>query len=162
MPPSFLSIRPALATIATLSLAGVALALFSQHALGMLPCAWCVLQRLIFIVIGVLAIMGLLIPSLVFKRVMLIEIVLASLAGIAAAWYQKSVAALSFSCDQTLADRIIVNSGLDANLPWLFGIYASCMDAAVSLLGLDYAIWSLLLFALLGVSAIAALIINRR
>jgi disulfide bond formation protein DsbB len=162
MPPSFLSIRPALATIATLSLAGVALALFSQHALGMLPCAWCVLQRLIFIVIGVLAIMGLLIPSLVFKRVMLIEIVLGSLAGIAAAWYQKSVAALSFSCDQTLADRIIVNSGLDANLPWLFGIYASCMDAAVSLLGLDYAIWSLLLFAVLGVSAIAALIINRR
>jgi disulfide bond formation protein DsbB len=162
MPPSFLSIRPALASIAALSFSGVAIALFSQHALGMLPCAWCVLQRLIFMVIGVLAVMGLLIPSIVFKRVMLIEIALASLAGIAAAWHQKSVAALSFSCDQTLADRIIVNSGLDANLPWLFGIYASCMDAAVSLLGLDYAIWSLLLFVVLGVGAISALTINRR
>lgn len=56
-----------------------------------------------------------------------------------------------FSCDQTFADRFMTGTGLESAAPALFGIYATCMDAAVEVLGVEYAIWSLMLFALLGV-----------
>ena len=62
-----------------------------------------------------------------------------------AAWYQYSVAAKMLSCDQTFADRFMTGIGLDGGVPWLFGIYATCMDAMVSVLGIEYALWSLAL-----------------
>ena len=71
---------------------------------------------------------------------------LLGLAGVVAAWYQYSVAAKMLSCDQTFADRFMSGAGLDAAVPWLFGIYATCMDAVVSVLGVEYALWSLALF----------------
>ncbi|MCD8505146.1 MAG: disulfide bond formation protein B [Burkholderiaceae bacterium] len=129
----------------------------SQHLLGMLPCAWCIFQRLLFILIAVVAFLGAMVDHRVVRRTALIITLLLSVAGIAAAWHQWTVAAESFSCDQTLADRIVVGSGLDAALPWLFGIYATCMDAAVSVLGLDFAVWSLLLYAVFAVASLVAL-----
>lgn len=48
----------------------------------------------------------------------------------------------------------MVASGLDAGLPWLFGIYATCADARVNLLGMEYALWSLGLFVLVGIAAL--------
>jgi len=47
--------RPLFLAAAALSVGVVAAALVTQHALGMLPCPWCVLQRLIFVVIGLVA-----------------------------------------------------------------------------------------------------------
>ena len=46
--------------------------------------------------------------------------------------------------------------GLDGSVPWLFGIYATCMDAVVPVLGIEYALWSLALFVILLVMALAA------
>jgi disulfide bond formation protein DsbB len=83
---------------------------------------------------------------------------LLSIAGVAAAWFQYTVAAHMFSCDQTFADKFMVKSGLDSGLPWLFGIFASCMDARVNLLGIEYALWSLGLFVICAVLALAALL----
>ena len=51
----------------------------------------------------------------------------------------------------------MTKSGLDAAVPWLFGIYASCMDARVKLLGIEYAWWSLAMFGVLGMLALLAL-----
>jgi len=84
---------------------------------------------------------------------------LLALGGALAAWYQVDVASAMFSCDLTFADRFMVQSGLDGALPWLFGIQAACIDARVDLLGVEYAIWSLMLFlalTLLGVLAVHA------
>lgn len=136
--------------IALLSITAVLVALLSQHVFDMRPCAWCVFQRLIYIVIGVVAWLGSLgaaVPLL--RRLTALITLLLSAGGILAAWYQYTVAAKLFSCDQTFADRFMVQSGLDASLPWLFGIFASCLDARVNLLGVEYAIWSLTLFSLL-------------
>jgi disulfide bond formation protein DsbB len=77
--------------------------------------------------------------------------------GLIAAWYQEKVAANLFSCAQTLADQIMTKSGLDSVAPWLFGIYASCMDARVKLLGVEYAWWSLAMFTLIGLLALVTL-----
>lgn len=151
-----------LIVIAVCAFGAVGAALFSQHVLGLMPCAWCVLQRLVFIAIGVVALLGLIGTNRVWVRLMLSIGTSLSALGIWAAWHQWTVAAQSFSCDQTLADRFMTASGLESGIPWLFGIYATCMDAAVKILGLEFAVWSLLLYAALGLTSAAALVANCR
>lgn len=144
--------------VALLSLAAVGVALVSQYVFDMAPCAWCVFQRLIYIGIAVACWLGLALGRArpVLGRVAAGCAALLALGGVAAAWYQHDVAAQMFSCAQTFADRFMVQSGLDAGLPWLFGIYATCMDARVEVLGIEYALWSLALFAVLAILAMAA------
>jgi len=131
--------------VVVLGLGAVALALWTQHALGMEPCAWCVLQRLIFVAIALVAL-----PGVVWRRSVVQQI--------AAALWQHFVAAASDSCKLTLAERIISGLGLDGSLPEIFQPRASCADAAVKLLGLHYEFWSLMLFVLLGVMALRVLL----
>lgn len=153
--------RTTLRLIALASLGAVAIALVSQHVFDMRPCAWCVFQRLIFLAIAVVAVLASLgQPHGVLQRAGAAGVILLSLSGIISAWYQYSVAALMFSCDRTFADRFMVESGLDAAVPWLFGIYATCMDARVHLLGVEYALWGLGLFAVLAL--VSAAIMLRR
>ena len=142
------------AEIALLALGAVVVALISQHAYDMQPCPWCVLQRLVFVVIGVLALLAARwAPS---RAIVAIEVVVFALAGAAAALWQHFVAAASASCNLTLADRIISGLGLDSLLPDVFQPRASCADGAVVLFGLSYEIWSLGLFILLGAMAVKA------
>jgi len=47
-----------LVLIAVACLAAVAVALVSQHGFGIQPCPWCVLQRAIFVAIGMVALLG--------------------------------------------------------------------------------------------------------
>lgn len=141
-----------LSLITVLCLASVAIALVSQHVFGMQPCAWCVLQRLIFLAIAAVCGVGLLLGRrhAIMLRIAALLTAALSAGGVAAAWYQYTVAANMFSCDMTFADRFMVQSGLDAHLPWLFGIFASCMDARVDFFGLEYALWGLGLFVVTG------------
>jgi disulfide bond formation protein DsbB len=141
---------------AVLCFGAVGTALVSQHVFDMPPCAWCVLQRLVYLSIGVLALVGANVRAL--ARLCATLGVLLSAAGIAAAWYQHDVAAHMFSCDLTFADQFMSASGLDGAVPWLFGIYASCMDAMVEVLGVEYALWSLALFAILLVINLIAML----
>lgn len=148
---------------ALLCIAAVAIALVSQHLFDMQPCAWCVLQRLIYICIAICCWSALLMARIKGLQRILIGIsALLGASGITAAWYQYTVAAHLFSCDQTFADRFMVATGLDAHLPWLFGIFATCMDAKVQILGLDYAIWSLILFGVTILLSLAALLLSRQ
>jgi disulfide bond formation protein DsbB len=144
--------------MAVISLGAVAVALWTQHALGMEPCPWCVLQRLIFAAIALVAL-----PGLVWRRgfVQVTSALLAlalGIGGVAAALWQHFVAAVSSSCNMTLADRIVSGLGLDGALPEIFQARASCADAAVKLWGLPYEFWSLMLFMLLSVMALRALL----
>ena len=146
------SARQQFLAAAALCVGVVGAALYTQHALGMLPCPWCVLQRLIFVVIGMTALVGAALSGngksgsrLAAAGVML----LGAGAGMAAALWQHFVSASSTSCKLTLADRIMSATGLDAWLPDVFAAWASCADGAVKLLGLLYEAWSLLTFALL-------------
>ena len=103
------------------------------------PCAWCVMQRLIYLVIGVVALVGGFgggAPDARLRR-----------AGRAAGpgGRRRRLVPVQrgrqdVSCDQTFADRFMSGAGLDAAVPWLFGIYATCMDAVVSVLGVEYAL----------------------
>jgi disulfide bond formation protein DsbB len=144
-----------------LSLGALGAALVSQHAFDMQPCPWCVLQRVIFALLAIAALIGLLWRSMLGLRVAAASgIVLAAL-GAAAALWQHLVAAQSASCKLTLADRIVSGLQLDAWLPQVFAATASCADAAVQLWGLPYEYWSLALFGALGIALTMALLQRR-
>ena len=146
-----------LAGAAGLSLAAVAAALVTQHVYGMQPCPWCVLQRLIFIVLALLAVPALLWRTPLARRVSGGLMLVAALAGAAAALWQHFVAAASASCNLTWADRIMGATGLDERFPQVFAAYASCAEGRVKLAGAPYEFWSLALFILVGAAALWAL-----
>ena len=148
---------PLFAFAAIAAFAAVAAALVSQHAFGMEPCPWCVLQRLVFVAIGVFALLGLAWRSPAGTRVAGGLALLLATAGLGTALWQHFVAARSASCNLTLADRIVNFTGLNALLPGVFEARASCADAAVSLLGVPYEFWSAALFGVIVVAAIAVL-----
>ncbi len=145
-------------TIALICVGAVAAALASQHWFDMPPCAWCVFQRLIFLVIALVCWIGVLLirVSQLAPRVAGVIASLFALGGVVAGWYQHTVAAQMFSCDRTFADHFMVNSGLDAALPWLFGIFATCMDAQVKLFGVEYVFWAIAIFLLIAVMGVMA------
>ncbi len=146
--------RKTFVALALLCIAAVGAALFTQYAWDMQPCPWCILQRVIFLLIAVLLLLAAYAPG----RVLFAGLgVLAAGAGIAAALYQHFVAAKSTSCNLTLADKIISGIGLDKLLPAVFEVRASCADAAVDLLHLPYEFWSLGLYLVVAVAALWAL-----
>ena len=143
--------RVVLAVTAAGSIAAVGAAVFTQQAWGMLPCPWCVLQRLVFVAIAAACLVGLALP----RTGSALALVLAA-CGIAAALWQHFVAASSASCDLTLADQIMAATGLDGAYPEVFMAMASCAEAKVNLWGLPYEAWSGMLF----VAAAAAMAWN--
>lgn len=150
--------RQLLNTIAVVCIVSVVFALISQHVFDMQPCAWCVLQRLIFLMIAAICLLVNFSSSLLYQKIIALLAAITAISGIVSAWYQYSVASVTFSCDMTFADRFISRTlGLDEALPWLFGIYATCMDAAVELFGIEYSIWSLVLFAVIAIVLIISL-----
>lgn len=135
-----------LLAIAALCFGAVVVALITQHGFGMEPCPWCVMQRLVFVAIGVVALLGLAWRSALGQRVLPFVLLLLSGSGIAAALWQHFVAAASASCNLTLADRIVSGLQLDALLPPVFQATANCAEAAIDLGGIPYEFWSLALF----------------
>jgi disulfide bond formation protein DsbB len=138
-------------------LGAVGAALVTQHVFGMQPCAWCVLQRLIFVSIAAAALLGLLWRSAPGRRVGAGLALALAACGVSAALWQHFVAASSASCDLSLAERIVGATGLDGRFPDVFMAMASCADAAVKLGGLPYEFWSLGLFVVLGTTALVVL-----
>ena len=135
--------------IAALCFGALAAALVSQHAFGMEPCPWCVLQRLVFAAIGLVALAGLAWRTATGVLTIGLGLLALAASGIAAALWHYFVASSSTSCNLTLADKIMNGSGLPALLPEVFEARATCADAAVNLLGVPYVLWALALFVLI-------------
>ena len=144
------------ASVAAACLAAVAIALVSQHAYGMEPCPWCVLQRMIFLAIAALALLGLAWRRPAGARLAGAFALLLALAGLASALWQHFVASRSPSCNLTLADRIVGATRLDSLLPDVFSARAACADVSV-LLGVPYAVWAAALFAIVAVALLGTL-----
>jgi disulfide bond formation protein DsbB len=141
--------RLVLGATAALALAAVGAAVITQQVWGMLPCPWCVLQRLIVLAIAAACLIGLALPRLGASLAALLAV-----CGLAAALWQHFVAASSASCELTLADRIMTATGLDGLYPDVFMAMSSCGDAKVDLFGLPYEAWSGGLFLLIGIAMV--------
>jgi disulfide bond formation protein DsbB len=150
-----------LGATAGLSLAAVAAALVTQHVFNMLPCPWCVLQRLIFLLVAAAALLGLLVPARAGRRLAGGAVLLFGAAGAAAALWQHFVAAASASCAMSLADKLMGATGLDFAVPEVFAAYANCADAKAWLLGVPYEFYSLALFAAARVAGLRVLRLAR-
>ncbi len=137
-----------LTIVALLAIAAVAAAVTAQYVFDMQPCPWCVLQRFIYIVVAVLALAGALLSSAA-RRVAIGLALLGALSGIASALWQQLAAVNENSCDLSLAERITTGLHLDRLLPQLFIAYASCADAAVSVLHIPFAVWSCAMYVIL-------------
>jgi disulfide bond formation protein DsbB len=144
-----LTSRQRLLAMAALCIAAVAMALVGQYGFDMRPCPWCILQRFIFVVIAVLCLIGAAVPAPAARRPIAGVAILLALCNAAAALWQHFVAAKSASCNLTLADKIITAFKLDTGLPALFEVTGSCAEAAVSVIGVPFEFWSLILSAVL-------------
>lgn len=141
------------------SLGSVALALVLQHAFGMQPCAWCVLQRLFYLLVAAFCLVALTVrraPAGAIPALLLAD--LSASLGLAAAAYHQFVAARPGFCGVTLADRFLMATALHEHLPWLMNPTAMCDEANVPLLGVPFAVWSIVLFALLSLLISVALV----
>ncbi|MEO7851623.1 MAG: disulfide bond formation protein B [Rubrivivax sp.] len=147
-----------LAGIAGVALASVAAAVVSQHVFEMQPCPWCVLQRLVFVALGLVALLGLGWRSPTGQRGVPLLLLVLSVCDIAAALWQHFVAASSVSCNLTFADRLMAATRLAELLPSVFEPRATCADAAVDLAGVPYEFWSLAVLTATGVTSIALLL----
>ncbi len=136
---------------------GVAFALLSQHVWDMQPCPWCIIQRMIYVVLGLAALAAAFWPrkrasfgaSLTAQpaRVLAWFSVVLAVLGIGVATYQATVAASQVSCNLTAAHKFISATGLDELAPEVFKVRASCAEAAASkLLGIPYEVASGLFF----------------
>ncbi len=132
-------------SVATLSFSSVGLALVSQYMFNMQPCAWCILQRIIFIIIGLVALGSIFITKKKALFLFWISIELLTSLGMVAALYQFLVASKSFECGVSLAEKIINMSHLDQILPSIFAVMGLCGEASY-ILGIPYVIFALLLF----------------
>lgn len=137
-------------------LAALGSALVAQHVYGIKPCAWCVMQRGVFILIAAVCLLGgglgLLLKDRarhLAMRIASLPLVLLSLFGLVAATYQHEVANESSSCAMSAAEKILTFFDLEMRWPDVFMATAQCSEAAkYRLLGLPYEIWSGLMFAL--------------
>lgn len=137
------------------SLGAVALALVHQYGFDMLPCAWCVLQRLIFLGIAAVSLLAIGLTRPGIRTALAACVILLAGSGIAAALYQHVVAADTSSCRLSLAERIVGGAlHLDSLLPSVFAVRIGCSAGATTLLGIPYEFWSAAAFALLAIAAL--------
>lgn len=143
------STTPLLWAMGGMCLVALALALIAQHAFDMRPCPWCVLQRLIAVLLAALLSLAAWTRARGARLVSVGVALALAVAGMVCALYQHLVAAQQFSCNLTLADKVVSALQLDTALPAVFSATASCADAAVSVLGVPFAYWSLGFFSAL-------------
>lgn len=142
--------RRLLALCAFVSLGGVAVGLVLQHQFGMEPCAWCVVQRMFYVLVGGFSLAALALGGMPIAALgaMLLADLSATL-GLASALFHQFVAARPGGCGITIADKFLMATSLHEHLPWLMNPTAMCDEANQPLLGVPFAVWSIALFTLL-------------
>ncbi len=126
----------------------------------MRPCPWCILQRVLYVLIAVAALLAA--ATRRPLRTLLAGVVLLLAAGgVAAAVYQHEVASKQYSCALTFADQVLTTLGIEKLWPAVFQVTATCAEAAVSVLGVPFEYWSLALYLLVGLAAARVLFARR-
>ncbi len=156
---------PIRAWFATLALGTLGLVVFGmelQQLFRLAPCPLCIFQRLLYIVIGLVALAAVLLPG---GRLLWSALIAALAAGgVAVAGYQTWMQAfphLATECgysDPNLIERLVDWLGMQS--PSLFLATGFCTSREWEFLGLSMANWSLLVFA--GIVGYAALLFMRK
>lgn len=161
--PSVWSAVPARAWFAALA-AGcfgvVAIGMMLQHLLQLSPCPLCIFQRLLYLLVGAAALLGVLCPLLQLPAAGLV-LGLAGLGLGVALWqsWMQAYPLLAPTCsftDPNVIERLVY--WLGAQFPDWFLATGLCTSVDWTLFGLSMANWSVLLFA--GILVYAGLLLR--
>ena len=160
MPWREIPLRAWFATLALGTLGLVALGLELQQLYRLAPCPFCIFQRLLYIVIGLVGLLGVVLP--VGRLLWAALIAALAMGGAAVAGYQSWMQAfphLATECgysDPTLIERLV--DWLGMQWPGLFLATGFCTSREWEFLSLSMANWSFLVF--LGIVGYAALLMR--
>ncbi|MFS2005809.1 disulfide bond formation protein B [Duganella sp. CT11-25] len=141
--------RSLLLSIAIGAFGLIGVALYLQHGLDMLPCPLCVIQRYLFIAIGVAALIGAYTNPKIGAGVGL----LAALGGLYTAGKHLYVLAHpGLSCGIDPVETFLNKIPTATYLPFLFRADGLCEDALAPWFGLSIPQWSFLWFGLFTLS----------
>lgn len=161
MQPSILpTSRQILFAISSICFALIAVALYLQHIQQMLPCPLCVIQRYMFLAIGVASLVSAISGKI---REGTILALLAALGGLyAVGKHLYVIANPGFSCGIDPMETFLNKIPTAEYLPWLFRADGLCEGATDSLLGLAIPQWSAVWFVILTVLLAFVLLRKKR
>ena len=152
--------RSVLLIISLISVALVAVAVYLQHAHDMLPCPLCVIQRYLFLAVGIAALAGALRGKI---RTGAGVALLAALGGLGVVGKHLYVLANpGFSCGIDPMETMLNKIPTATLLPWLFQADGLCENATDGILGLSIPQWSAVWFVLLALALVWVLVAGRR
>lgn len=132
------------------------------HFLRLAACPLCIVQRMLYMAMALLALGGLVFHASVARRAFAALMGLASSAGLVAAGYQTWIQRFSPStvcgADMPWYEQLVEWAG--QQVPFLFLSTGLCSDPAWRFLGLSIAEWSLVAFT--GMAALSLLALLRR
>jgi disulfide bond formation protein DsbB len=144
------SSRNLLLLIAAVSFALIGAALYLQHAKDMLPCPLCVIQRYLFLAIGVCSLLGAFAGKIKAGAALAL---LGALGGLGVVGKHLYVLAHpGFSCGIDPMETALNKIPTATMLPWLFRADGLCENATDTLFGLSIPQWSAVWFAILALS----------
>jgi disulfide bond formation protein DsbB len=152
--------RRSLLAIAAISFALVGVALYLQHARYMLPCPLCVIQRYLFLGMGIASL------AAAFSRRAKAWTLLALASGLGglgvASKHLYVLAHPGFSCGIDPMETMLNKIPTATLLPWLFRADGLCEAAQETVFGLNVPQWSAVWFVLLSLGLAAVLLRSRR
>ena len=144
--------RTVLLIVAAVSFALIGVALYLQHAHDMLPCPLCVIQRYLFLAIGLAALVGAFAGKIKAGAGVAL---LAALGGLGVVGKHLYVLANpGFSCGIDPMETILNKIPTATLMPWLFQADGLCENATDGLFGLSIPQWSAVWFVLLTLTLI--------
>ena len=152
--------RNALLAIAFTSFALIGVALYLQHGKDLLPCPLCVIQRYMFLAIGVASLVSA-ISGKIREGTMLA--LLAALGGLyAVGKHLYVIANPGFSCGIDPMETFLNKIPTAEYLPWLFRADGLCSGATDSVMGLAIPQWSAIWFVAMTVLLVFVLVRKAR
>jgi disulfide bond formation protein DsbB len=144
--------RTLLLIVAAACFALIGAALYLQHVKDMLPCPLCVIQRYLFLAVGVCALVGALAGKAKFGAGLGL---LGALGGLAVVGKHLYVLAHpGFSCGIDPMETALNKIPTATTMPWLFRADGLCENATDTLFGLSVPQWSAVWFVLLAAALV--------
>jgi len=146
------SYRPILLAVAFASIALLAVALYLQHVMNMLPCPLCVIQRYAFAVVAIVCLIAARLTGN-GQRAGTGLAALAALAGLGTAgWHLWIKAHPAISCGIDPLETSLNTIPTARLLPFLFQADGLCTTEYAPILGLSIPQWSFIWFAIFAIA----------
>ena len=144
-----------------LCIAALSVAYYLQHVELLEPCPWCIAQRILFMIVGLIALLALVHRN--WRRMYTLVGSFFAVAGVAAAAYHlwlQSRPQEAVSCMGGWLEKTLDASRLGALWPEMFQYEGPCVLAPWDMLGLSIPEWSLTCFVALSATMIGRALVR--